>query len=214
MYHLLRFNTVWHICVAFSNPWDSLQKNINVSFCPTKKKVSKTCNPDSPFFSRERNQEKVWCFALIKLFTLCHVQMFEEKRSILGYFLAGGGNTCYLATGISRSGGGTWDAYPSSWSNFSFACSFWGKLVKIRLSPPSLVLVPHLWNLGWATDYGGVLVQKGYYTLQVMLANDREPLGLSAKRSPCIYVAYKYWWGSHAWMLSVKRSPCMVVGCK
>ena len=32
--------------------------------------------------------------------------MFEEKRSILGYFLAGGGNTCYLATGISRSGGG------------------------------------------------------------------------------------------------------------
>ena len=76
-------------------------KNINVSFCPTKKKVSKTCNPDSPFFSRERNQEKVWCFALIKLFNLCHVQMFEEKRSILGYFLAGGGNTCYLATGIS-----------------------------------------------------------------------------------------------------------------
>ena len=107
-----------------------------MSFSPTKKKVTKTCNPDSPFFSRERNQEKAWCFALIKLFNLCHVQMFEEKRSILGHFLAGGGNTCYWLQTLADVGkGSTWDAYPSSWSNFSFACSFSGKLVKIRLPP-------------------------------------------------------------------------------
>ena len=137
----------------------------------------------------------------------------QVQKHYLSATTVADGKNLLLTTDFGRFGGrDTWGACPS---NFSFACSFWGKLVKIRLPPPpSLVLVPHLWNLGWATGYGGVLVQKGCYTLQVMLANDREPLGLSTKRSPCIYVAYKYWWGSHAWMISAKRSPCMVVGCK